>query len=122
VQTARNEKPLLAPTSEKLLAANRAIAHLNIPLQDVFAAIQPPKDIQVGLLGLEASIASVSPTGGAATLKILAEAPSAADMTRYVAYLTGRGPLTHAELVRHELASTNSVPLYRFSVEIGWRP
>jgi hypothetical protein len=39
-----------------------------------------------------------------------------------VAYLTGRGPLTHAELVRHELASTNSVPLYRFSVEIGWRP
>lgn len=122
----RAVKPLTALTTGRLLAVNRAIAHLNIPLEGVLTAIQPPKDIQIGLLGLEASAANLSRTGAAAmqpALKIVAEAPTARDMTQYVAYLSGRGPLTHAELLGHELGtSPHSVPLYRFSVEIGWRP
>lgn len=126
VQMPGQQKTLQAPTVEKLLAANRAIAHLNIPLEGVLVAIQPPHDVQTGLLGVEVSAAKVSRTGAAAiqpALKIVAEAPTAGDMTRYVAYLSGRSPLTHAELLRHELtANPNSVPLYRFSVEIGWRP
>jgi len=126
MQTGRDTKPLTAATTERLFAVNRAIAHLNIPLEGVLSAIQPPKDIQIGLLGLEAAVASSSRSGTVAVqpaLKIVAEAPTAVDMTRYVAYLSGRGPLTHAELLRHELAtSPNSAPLYRFSVEIGWRP
>ncbi|MCM2250775.1 MAG: hypothetical protein NDJ19_00295 [Ramlibacter sp.] len=118
--------PLTPQTRERLLAVNHVIAHLNIPVEDVLRAIQPPADIHVGLIGLEASAAGAQRSDGTAgqpLLKVMAEAPSALDMTRYVSYLGGRRPLTRAELLKHEFIKTgNTDAPYRFHVEIGWQP
>lgn len=112
-------------TRERLLAVNRIIGHLNIPVEGVLRAIQPPADIQVGLIGLEAFASDTQRSDGTAgrpLLKVMAEAPSALDMTRYVSYLGGRRPLTRAELLKHELVKRgNSDSSYRFYVEIGWQ-
>ncbi|MGE0331383.1 MAG: hypothetical protein AB7P37_11880 [Ramlibacter sp.] len=120
------EAPMTRDQSERLAAVNQAIAHLNIPLDGVLQAIQPPRDIRVSLLGLEAS----APAGGTApaqavaapTIKVLAEAPSATDMTRYVSYLSGRAPLTGAQLSRHEVGADGKAgPAYRFAVDVEWQ-
>lgn len=112
-------------TRERLLAVNRIIGHLNIPVEGVLRAIQPPADIQVGLIGLEAFASDAQRfdgTAGRPLLKVMAEAPSALDMTRYVSYLGGRRPLTRAELLKHELIKRgNSDSSYRLYVEIGWQ-
>lgn len=118
--------PLSPQTREKVVAVNHIIGHLNIPVEDVLGAIQPPADIQVGLIGLEAFASNAQRSDGTAgrpLLKATAEAPSALDMTRYVSYLGGRPPLTRADLVKHELIKRgNSDASYRFHVEIGWQP
>ena len=118
--------PMTREKSERLAAVNQAVAHLNIPLGGVFQAIQPPRDIRVSLLGLEASApaggAGSAPTVAAPTIKVLAEAPTAADMTRYVTYLSGRVPLTRAQLVRHEVTADGKAgTAYRFAVDVEWQ-
>ena len=121
-RAAPDQRPLPAASRERILAVNRVITHLNLPLDAVLVAIQPPKDIHVGLVGLEAAAGGPASEARPA-LKIVAEAPSAADMTRYVSHLAERRPFAQAELARHELATApNGVPLYRFTVEVTWRP
>lgn len=119
--------PLTRDQSARLAAVNQAVAHLNIPLAGVLQAIQPPRDIRVSLLGLEASAAATGEalpsTAATPTLKVLAESPTAADMTRYVSYLTGRAPLTRAQLARHEvMVDGKAGSAYRFAVEVEWQP
>lgn len=118
--------PLTKEKSERLAAVNQAVAHLNIPLDGVFLAVQPPRDIRVSLLGLEASAPAAGPgptqAVAAPIVKVLAEAPTAADMTRYVTYLSGRAPLTRAQLARHEVITDGKAgTAYRFAVDVEWQ-
>ncbi|WP_431112942.1 hypothetical protein [Variovorax paradoxus] len=126
-------RPPSAAQARRIASVNAVVSELNIPLPRLFRALQAPKDIRVGLLGLE--IVAGRERGLAAedaalpsrpTLKVHAEAPTSTDMTRYVAYLSGRKPLDHAYLVRHELAgnavaAANNSPAYRFTVEVAWK-
>ncbi|MCL2876152.1 MAG: hypothetical protein FWF12_07670 [Betaproteobacteria bacterium] len=117
---------------KRIAAVNAVIADLNVPLPRLLRALQAPEDIRVALLGLEL-VAARERVGGAGdirssrpTLKILAEAPSSRDMTRYVAYLADRKPLSQAYLVRHEApdsaegAMSGGRAAYRFTVEVVW--
>jgi len=119
---------------KRIAAVNAVIADLNIPLPRLLQALQAPPDLKVALLGLEL-VAARDRAGGTSdirssrpTLKILAEAPTSEDMTRYVAYLAGRKPLSHAYLVRHEVpdssagngVASGAQTAYRFTVEVAW--
>jgi len=112
------------------------VSELNIPVPRVLRALQPPRDIRVGLLGLELVAGrerGAEPAGAVdvrisrPTLKVHAEALTSTDMTRYVAFLSDRKLLNHAYLVRHEVpesaAGQSGSPraTYRFTVEVVWK-
>jgi len=122
--------------AKRVAAVNAVVSELNIPLPHLLRALQPPKDIRVGLLGLELVAGrerGAEPAGAMdvrvsrPTLKVHAEAPTSIDMTRYVAFLSDRKPLNHAYLVRHEVPdnaagqSGNTRASYRFTVEVAWK-
>lgn len=113
--------PSAAWTREELArvrAVNQAVRELNLPIGALLAALQPPRDVQVSVLGVEVGAAAAD---GASTLRIAAEAQGAIDMTRYVAYVAARRPLQSAYLLRHEVADkTPQERRYRFTVEATW--
>lgn len=128
--------PPSAEQAKRIAAVNAVVSELNIPLPRLLRALQPPKDIRVGLLGLElvAGRERGAGPGGAVdarvsrpTLKVHAEAPASTDMTRYVAFLSDRKPLNHAYLVRHEVPDSAAAQAgspraaYRFTVEVAWK-
>ncbi|WP_398492804.1 hypothetical protein [Variovorax sp.] len=120
---------------KRIAAINSVVSELNIPLPRLLRAMQPPKDIRVGLLGLELVAGRERGPGAAGigdarvarpTLKVHAEAQESTDMTRYVAFLSEREPLDRAYLVRHEVPDNAVQPggpraPYRFTVEVTWK-
>jgi len=101
-------------------AVNLAVRELNTPISALLAALQPPRDVHTAVLSVELGARARSDTG-ASTLRVIAEAQGAADMTRYVAYLADRGPLEGAYLLRHEIAEDVPGHPYRFTVEAAWK-
>lgn len=106
----------------QVATVNAAIQELNLPISDLLRALQPPRDIRVGLLAVE--VAPRKPAESAATeasvIKLSAEAPSGAEMARYVAFLSDRRPFTSAYLVSHEVLESDPAKPYRFIVEASW--
>lgn len=101
----------------RVRAVNQAVRELNLPIGALLAALQPPRDVQVSVLGVEVGAAA----DGASTLRIAAEAQGAVDMTRYVAYVAARRPLQSAYLLRHEVADkATQERRYRFTMEATW--
>lgn len=104
---------------QKVQAVNGAIRELNLPVSTLLRAVEPPKDIRVALLGIEFAPGR----GGNETplLKLTAEARTGEEMARYTAFLAGRPPLVEVYLVSHEVADTDSLKTYRFTVEAKWQ-
>jgi hypothetical protein len=124
-------QPVSAEQAKRIAAVNAVVSELNIPLPRLLRALQAPKDIRVGLLGLEIvagrerGLAMGDALPSRPTLKVHAEAPTSGDMTRYVSYLSDRKPLNHAYLIRHEVPGNGgaggSASAYRFTVEVAWK-
>jgi hypothetical protein len=119
-QTTRKLPP--SPWSREELArigaVNAAIRQLNLPIGAVLQALRPPRDIRVAVLQVETSSAA---TGEAANLlKITAEAPSSAEMTRYVAFVSEQKPFMRAYLTHHEHPDKESTERFRFTMEAQW--
>lgn len=102
---------------KKVASVNGAIRQLNIPFEAVLQALRPPRDIRVAVVAVETASESVERINN--TIKITAEAPSSADMTRYVAFVAERKPFVRAYLIRHEIPDAEPVR-YRFMVEAQW--
>ena len=105
----------------RVRSVNTAIRELNMPVAALIGALQVPKDLRVALLSVDVSGASALPDGGA-TLKVVAEARSGAEMSRYVALIADRPPIAQAYLTRHEVQQSNPAHPYRFTVEATWAP
>jgi len=104
--------PLTHVQSEQIHALNPYIAALNLPWDQVFKAVRPPKGREVYLLGLD-----VEPD--AAKLHIDATAANFEAMTGYVGDLAARSGLVDVYLVKHEIPKEGG---YRFEVEARWAP
>ncbi|SEL57558.1 hypothetical protein SAMN05216359_111109 [Roseateles sp. YR242] len=110
----------------RVRAVNQAVRELNLPIDALLAALQPPRDLPVSVLGVDVGGSSDGGVAGASTglstLRLQAEAGNAIDMTRYVAFVGDRRPMVGAYLVRHEVvASPDAERRYRFTVEVTWR-
>jgi hypothetical protein len=101
----------------KIAAVNSAIRQLNMPIGVVMYALQPPKDIRVAVLSIETTTETINT--GFNTLKITAEAPTSAEMTRYVAFIADSRPFVRAYLIRHEIPGEDDAN-FRFIVEAQW--
>jgi hypothetical protein len=107
----------------RIAAINAAVLSLNLPFAELLAALQPPPDIRVGLLGVDllAQGPAAASWIAATSLKLNAEAASGAEMTRYVAFIADRRPFVAAYLVNHEVVAADPARPYRFTVEATWR-
>jgi hypothetical protein len=108
----------------RVRVVNQAVRELNLPIEALLAALQPPRDLPVSVLGVDVTGTAETGTGtaGVSTLRLQAEAGSAVDMARYVAFVGDRRPMMGAYLVRHEVqAAADGERRYRFTVEATWQ-
>lgn len=105
----------------RVQAVNTAVRELNLPISALLAALQPPGDLRVAVLGVDVASGAPVVAGGSSSVKISAQARSGADMARYVAYVAQRRPFGSAYLVRHEIATEAPDRPYRFTVEAQWK-
>ncbi|AZN35472.1 hypothetical protein EJO50_02605 [Iodobacter ciconiae] len=102
---------------KRIGSVNTAIRQLNIPIEAVLQALRAPNDIRVAVLAVETASESMESVKN--TIKITAEAPTRADMTRYASFVAEHKPFTRAYLTRHEIPDGERAP-YRFMVEAQW--
>jgi len=102
-------------------AVNAAVRELNLPISALLAALQPPADLHVAVLGVDVASGAPAEAGGSSRVKITAQAPSGVDMAHYVAYVAQRRPFDGAYLVRHEIAMEVPERPWRFMVEASWK-
>ena len=107
------ERVTLSP--EKTEAINRAIRQLNLPWEDLFAAVESKLNDQISLLSLE-------PDAANHLLRIQGEAKSADDMLDFVTSLNDKSYFGNASLLRHEIVDNDHNKPIRFIVEASWRP
>jgi hypothetical protein len=107
----------------RIAAINSAVRSLNLPFAELLSALQPPRDIRVGLLGIDllAQGSTAASVNTDTALKLSAEAASGAEMTRYVAFIADRRPFVAAYLINHEVVAADPARPYRFTVEATWR-
>lgn len=126
-QIERSSRPAVQPIKRwsreeivRVQSVNRALAALNLPIDALLDALVPPRDIRVALLAFET--VGQAPNGPAqSAVKLLAQACSAADMARYVAFVAARRPFQRAYLTRHEMIAGEAANCpYRFAVEAQW--
>jgi Tfp pilus assembly protein PilN len=105
-----------------------AVRQLNLPVGRLVKAVQAPADIHVALLGMDLDSKPESGNqrgnqrgSAAGGLKIAAEAETAGDMMRYVAYLNEQDLFTSVYLVKHELNGAAANRPYRFQLEAQWQ-
>jgi hypothetical protein len=125
-----NKAPSYIPGKEglrKIESVNAAVRGLNFPPTDLVRALQPPSDINVGLLNVEL-VGSQSTDSGAVSgstkisMKVHAESPTARDMALYVAFLAERRSLGQVSLMRHEIREGQGrEKYYRYDVEVAWQ-
>lgn len=109
-----------APSKEQLLqlqAAKDAARQLDVPFHALLKALQPARDIQVAVLGVDFLGQDAE---GRGRMSVVGEARTALDMTRYASFIEGRRPLGDVYLTHHELAGSASRTNYRFTVEVAW--
>ena len=99
----------------RVRAVNTAIRELNLPIGAILRALQPPPELRVAVLGVDAASGE-----SARTVKVTAEAPSGEDMARYIGFISGRRPLSGAHLTRHEIIEAAGGRPYRFTVDVQW--
>jgi len=123
VKPAASRKPTRTGEDQSRIAAvNSAILELNLPVAALLQATVAPRDVRVGLLGVEVVPGKLmaDQVVSEAVFKLTAQAQSGADMARYVAVLADRRPFTSAYLVNHEVNENDPSRPYRFTVEATW--
>lgn len=98
---------------------NEAVRRLNLPVERVLTALQPPPDIPVAVLSID--LRAAAPAGRNLSV-VRALAPLGADMSRYVAHVGTRAPFTDAHLRQHERRLDDPAQPYLFTLEAAWTP
>ena len=121
------EKLPRAPTFGKgqlprIRAVNVAISDLNMPVLDLLSRLVPPRDLPVSIVSVDVPAPVQRGEDIRRSVKIVAEAEDAIDMTRYVSFINERKSLDSAYLLAHEVVAADAKLPYRFTVEALWAP
>jgi Tfp pilus assembly protein PilN len=107
---------------QRTKVVTEAVRQLNLPIENLIKALQPPRDIRVALLGLDVRSGSGEQASDVArTLKISAEARTPREMTMYVAFLGDQRLFKSVYLVKHEINAASPEQPYRFQMEAQWQ-
>lgn len=111
--------PLTKQELARIPAVNQAIRQLNLPVHALLHSLEPPQDLRVAVLSVD-SVGRGGPSRQSSSVRIVAQAPSSADMMRYVAFVSGRRPFTGAYLRKHEWVDGATEKQVRFTLEATW--
>ena len=109
---AKRAAPAIA--EPKIQAINSAIARLNVPWNELFAAFEADRPKEVALLALQ-------PDPRRRVLVVQAETPTAQAMIEFVDRVRVMPSFIEAVLVKHERREQDPGQPYRFAVEVHWR-
>jgi hypothetical protein len=98
----------------KINAINNAIARLNVPWNQLFAAFEADRPKEVALLAL-------LPEPRKRVLIVQAETLTTRAMIDFVDRLRAMPAFTEAVLVKHERREQDAGQPYRFAVEVHWK-
>ena len=98
----------------KVSAINNAIARLNVPWNELFAAFEAERPKEVGLLAL-------LPDPRRRVLVVHAETLTARAMTDFVDRVRAVPSFADAVLVKHERREQDVGQPYRFAIEVHWK-
>ena len=101
----------------RIQQVNEAVRRLNVPLERLLIALQPPPDIPVALLSVDIRAAA---SGGRSVSQVRAQAGVGQDMSRYVAHVGSRAPFVDAHLKQHERREDEPGQPYQFTMEAAW--
>jgi hypothetical protein len=101
-------------SARKVIAINGAIARLNIPWGELFAAFEADKPKDVALLAL-------LPDARKRRLMVQAEAANPQAMIDFVERLRAVPLFEEAFLVKHERRDQDAAHPYRFALEVRWK-
>ena len=104
--------PSVAPA--RIHAINSAIARLNVPWGELFAAFEIHRPKDVALLAL-------LPDARKRSLVVQAEAPTPRAMIEFVEQLRTVDLFEDAYLIKHERREQEAGQPYRFAVEVRWK-
>ena len=107
----RKTPPIAEP---KVQAINHAIARLNVPWNELFAAFEAERSKEVALLAL-------LPDPRRRVLAVQAETLTTRAMIDFVDRLRAMPSFAEAVLVKHERREQDTGQPYRFSVEVHWK-
>jgi len=106
----------MAPTipEQRASAINNAIARLNIPWREVFAAIEAEQPADIALLAL-------LPDARQRVMLVQAEALNHSSMLDFVARLRANSKFEDVYLTKHERREQDIGQPYRFAVQARWK-
>ena len=107
----RKAPPIAEP---KIQAINHAIARLNVPWGELFAAFEAERPKEVALLAL-------LPDPRRRLLVVQAETLTARAMVEFVDRLRTMPSFAEAVLIKHERRDQDAGQPYRFAVEVQWK-
>ena len=110
----RVTQPAAPVSARKVRSINNAIARLNIPWDELFAAFEADKRKDVALLAL-------LPDARKRRLVVQAEATNSKAMIEFVERLRAVPLFEEAFLVKHERRDQEIGQPYRFAVEVRWK-
>jgi hypothetical protein len=107
----------VSPQQMRELAAIRAnIEALNVPLDGLLMAVQPPRDLPVVLMALNLAADTKH-----RAMRLEAEVEEPQDMVRYMTFLQDRSLLGEPRLMQHQRITRPEGARHRFVLEVPWR-
>lgn len=103
---------------DELRIARMQWSALELPVDDLFAAVRPPADVRAALLSVELSAPRLR--ANSSTVRLSGEARDSEAMTLYLAHLGSTRPFVGAELTHHEALGARGGGAHRFTMEATW--
>jgi len=118
VRPKRPEGAARRAQEEELRIARMQWSALELPLDELFAAVRPPVEARAALLSVELAAPRMRANGS--TVRLSGEARDSEAMTLYLAHLGSTRPFVGAELTHHEALGARGGGAHRFTMEATW--
>ncbi len=113
-QAAAGARPPESIPATQIYAINTAIAQLNLPWTELFAALEAAQSPAIALVALE-------PDAKKRSVVVQAEAKTSQQMIAFAERLKQTPLFEEAILAKHEIREQDPNRPYRFTVELRWR-
>lgn len=100
-------------TGAEIKAANEVLLQLNLPWNEMFAAVEGANNDDMALLGIEPDVKK-------GLVRVSGEAKNSAAMFKYIRLLQGSKPISTLYLKHHQIKERDPEKPIRFTLDASW--